>query len=219
MTARLALNILLASAIVACVAGAVALLFQDSRSPGGVTVTLPTPTSADAAQNSATMSGSASGEPARIAVYASGEVRRPGVYSLDSGARVADALRAAGGPTDGADLDAVNLAMRLSDGQQIHFPASKRVNGMASAVSNGVHYGGSSGNAYGGANGAGGKLNLNTATADELETLPGIGERKAAAIVEYRGANGPFQRVDDLVEVSGIGEGILGSIRDMVRVR
>ena len=215
MTARLALNILLAATIVACVAGAAALLFQDSRSPGVVTVTLPTPTAAEYSPSAEPETDA----PARIAVYASGEVRQPGVYMLDSGARAADALRAAGGSTDSADLNMVNLAMPLSDGQQIHFPASGRANGIASAVSNGVHYGGSTSGAYGGSYGAGGKLNVNTATANELETLPGIGERKAAAIVEYRAANGRFERVDDLVEVSGIGEGILGSIRDLVVVR
>ena len=209
------MNILLVVAILACVAGAVALLLQDSRSPGVVTVSLPTPTAPSSATGATTTNGVESGEPTRIAVYASGEVRRPGVYTLDPGARAADALRAAGGATEDADLDFVNLAMLLSDGQQIHFPASRPVNGMASAASNGVHYGGSSSGAYV----AGGRLNVNTATAQELETLPGIGERKAAAIVDYRGANGRFERVEDLVEVSGIGEGILGSIRDLVVVR
>ena len=213
MTARLALNILLTAAILACVAGAVALLFQESRSPGAVTVTLPTAT-ADYAPSAR----AATDAPARIAVYVSGEVRQPGVYALDSGDRVLDALRAAGGATDVADLDAVNLALPLSDGQQIHFPRSGYMNGHASGVSS-IGSLGSASDRMGGGYGAGGGLNVNTATADDLETLPGIGERKAAAIVEHRVANGPFERVDDLLEVSGIGEGILDSIRDMVRVR
>lgn len=208
MSARLALNILLGAAIVACVAGAVALLAQDSRSPGGVVITLPTATATGNAPSAApALENSESGP---IAVYVSGAVRMPGVYTLDTDARAADALRAAGGPADDADLDAVNLAMRLSDEQQIHFPTS----GSAS-----MPMSGDAANRETGSYGATGKLNINTATADELETLPGIGERKAAAIVEYRGANGPFERVEDLVEVSGIGEGILASIRDLVVVR
>ena len=207
MSARLALNILLGAAIVACVAGAVALLAQDSRSPGGVVVTLPTATATGNAPGAAALETS---EPGPIAVYVSGAVRMPGVYTLDADARAADALRAAGGPADDADLDAVNLAMRLSDEQQVHFPTS----GSASMPASG-----DASNRETGSYGATGKLNINTATAEELETLPGIGERKAAAIVEHRGANGPFERVEDLVEVSGIGEGILASIRDLVVVR
>ena len=208
MSARLALNILLGAAIVACVAGAVALLVQDSRSPGGVVVTLPTATATGNAPGAAPALETSESGP--IAVYVSGAVRMPGVYTLDADARAADALRAAGGPADDADLDAVNLAMRLSDEQQVHFPASGSARTPMS---------GDASNRETGSYGATGKLNINTATAEELETLPGIGERKAAAIVEYRGANGPFERVDDLIEVSGIGEGILDSIRDLVVVR
>ena len=212
MSARLALNILLGAAIVACVAGAVALLVQDSRSPGGVVVTLPTATATGNAPGAApALENSESGP---IAVYVSGAVRMPGVYTLDADARAADALRAAGGPADDADLDAVNLAMRLSDEQQIHFPTSGSAIGPTSAPASG-----DASNIEIGSRGATGKLNINTATAEEFETLPGIGERKAAAIVEHRGANGPFERVEDLVEVSGIGEGILASIRDLVVVR
>ena len=208
MSARLALNILLGAAIVACVAGAVALLVQDSRSSGDVVVTLPTATATGNAPGAApALENSESGP---IAVYVSGAVRMPGVYTLDADARAADALRAAGGPADDADLDAVNLAMRLGDEQQVHFPTS----GSASMPASG-----DPSNRETGSRGATGKLNINTATAEEFETLPGIGERKAAAIVEHRGANGPFERVEDLVEVSGIGEGILASIRDLVVVR
>ena len=190
MSARLALNILLGAAIVACVAGAVALLVQDSRSPGGVVVTLPTATATGNAPGAAPALETSESGP--IAVYVSGAVRMPGVYTLDADARAADTLRAAGGPADDADLDAVNLAMPMS---------------------------GDASNRETGSYGATGKLNINTATAEELETLPGIGARKAAAIVEHRVANGPFERVEDLVEVSGIGEGILASIRDLVVVR
>ena len=182
----------LGAAILACVVGAGVLILRDSRSPGGVEVTLPPPTPAL----------TESQPDSRIMVYVSGEVMRPGVYRLDSEHRVADALNAAGGPTSDADLDRINLAMRLNDEDQIHVPfvgSGQPIGAPASTTS--------------------GKLNVNTATVDELESLPGIGVAKASAIVEYRNIHGPFERVDDLVEVSGIGDGILGSIRHLVEVR
>ena len=197
MNARLVLNMVLGAAILACVVGAGVLILRDSRSPGGVEVTLPPPTPAL----------TESQPDSRIMVYVSGEVMRPGVYRLDSEHRVADALNAAGGPTSDADLDRINLAMRLSDEDQIHVPA------VGSSGAGSVQTASAPGS------GVSGKLNVNTATVDELESLPGIGVAKASAIVEYRNIHGPFERVDDLVEVSGIGDGILGSIRHLVEVR
>ena len=197
MDLKLVLNIVLAAAIVACVVGAGVLIVRDSRSSGGIEITLPPPTPVPAEPQSV----------ARIMVYVSGEVVRPGVYRLDSDNRVADALNAAGGPTAKADLNRINLALRLTDEEQVHVPAV-----------------GSGGSAPVGAEGQSpstitGKLDLNTATVDELEALPGIGGVRAAAIVEHRNTHGPFERVDDLVEVSGIGDGILGSIMHLIEVR
>ena len=143
-------------------------------------------------------------------VYVSGEVIRPGVYELDVEHRVADALSAAGGPTADADLDSINLAMRLTDEDQIHVPP---IGTGGSSGAGGIRSTGSSSST------SSGKLNINAATVEELESLPGIGSAKAAAIVEYRGTHGPFQRVEDLVEVSGIGDGILGSIRHLIEAR
>ena len=181
----------------ACVVGAGVLVLRDSRSPDGVEVILPPPTPV------VTKSEPVS----EIMVYVSGEVIRPGVYRLDSEHRVADALNAAGGPTADADLDRINLAMRLNDEDQIHVPAvgSSRAGSVRTASAPG--------------SGVSGKLNVNAATVEELVSLPGIGVAKAAAIVEYRKIHGPFERVEDLVEVSGIGDGILGSIRHLVEVR
>ena len=197
MNVRLVLNILLGAAIVACVVGAGVLVLRDSRSPDGVEVILPPPTPV------VTKSEPVS----EIMVYVSGEVIRPGVYRLDSEHRVADALNAAGGPTADADLDRINLAMRLNDEDQIHVPAvgSSRAGSVRTASAPG--------------SGVSGKLNVNAATVEELVSLPGIGVAKAAAIVEYRKIHGPFERVEDLVEVSGIGDGILGSIRHLIEVR
>ena len=197
MNLKLVLNIVLAAAIVACVVGAAVLIMRDSRSSGGIEITLPPPTPVLAAPQSAV----------QIMVYVSGEVVRPGVYRLDSVHRVADALNAAGGPTSDADLDRINLALRLNDEQQVHIPAI----GSSNSVTVGIA--GQSRSA------TPGKVDLNTATVNELEALPGIGSVRAAAIVEHRNTHGPFQRVEDLVEVSGIGDGILGSIRHLIEVR
>ena len=195
MNTRLVLNIALGAAILACIAGAAVLILGNSRSPDGVVVNLPPPTPV------LTESQPAS----QVVVYVSGEVMRPGVYTLNSEHRVAEALGAAGGPTADADLDRINLAMRLNDEDQIHVPS--------------IGDGGSVQPAGSSPSTASGKLNVNTATVEELESLPGIGASRAAAIVEYRNTHGPFQRVEDLVEVSGIGDGILGSIRNLIEIR
>ena len=194
---KLILNIVLTAAIVACVVGAGVLIVRDSRSSGGIEITLPPPTPVLAEPESI----------AQMQVYVSGEVVRPGVYRLDSEHRVADALNAAGGPTADADLDRINLALRLNDEEQVHVPA------IGSSNSAMVGIAGQSRSA------TPGKVDLNTATVNELEALPGIGSVRAAAIVEHRNTHGPFQRVDDLVEVSGIGDGILSSIRHLIEVR
>ena len=195
MSARLGLNILLAAAIIATAAGGIVLMFRSADRFDGVVVTMPTPTTApDVAAAGST-----------IKVYVSGQANLPGVYELPVDSRVDDALRAAGGPTSQADLDSVNLAKRLSDEDQIHIPS--RDEGR-SAVSTGSK--GSS---------PPGKVLLNTATAEDLETLPNIGPSRAKAVIEHREKNGPFAKVDDLTNVSGIGTGILESIRDLVEVR
>ena len=197
MNLKLVLNIVLGAAIVACIVGAGVLVMRDSRSPDGIEITLPTRTPVVAETR----------PPAQIMVYVSGEVIRPGVYRLDSEHRIADALNAAGGPTTDADLDRINLAMRLNDEDQIHVPAV----GSSSPVT--------AGSAGSDPTTTSGKVNLNTANVGELETLPGIGSVRAEAIVEHRATHGPFERIDDLVEVSGIGDGILGSIRHLIEVR
>ena len=196
MNVKLVLNIALVAAILACIAGAGVLILRDSRSPDAVEIVLP-PTPALTEQQPVS----------QIVVYVSGEVVRPGVYTLNAEHRAADAVSAAGGPTADADLDRINLAMRLKDEDQIHIPAVGS-SGVGTVQPTGAHASTSSG-----------KLNVNTATVEELESLPGIGNSKAAAIVEYRHTHGPFERVEDLVEVSGIGDGILGSIRHLIEAR
>ncbi len=138
-----------------------------------------------------------------LLVDVAGWVRRPGVYEFGEGARVVDAIDAAGGARPGAVLQALNLAAPLVDGTQVLVPREGE-----SAVAPPVA----------GGSVAGGLVNVNTATAAELEELPGIGEVISQRIVDYRTANGPFTSVDQLLDVSGIGDAILESIRELVTV-
>ncbi|MGH2740351.1 MAG: helix-hairpin-helix domain-containing protein [Actinomycetota bacterium] len=138
-----------------------------------------------------------------IIVHVAGWVHRPGVYRLHLGDRVIDAIDRAGGPRVGADLDLLNLAALLVDAQQVYVP--RRGESSSSSES-------------GSGPGVTRKININVATAEELESLPGIGEVLAQRIIDYREENGPFASVDELVNVSGIGEATLEEIRDLVTV-
>jgi competence protein ComEA len=155
----------------------------------------------------ATGAASASPSAAPVIVDVAGWVRRPGVYTFATGDRIVDAIARAGGARHGADLAALNLAAPLVDGTQILVP---RVGAPPAA--------GGSGSAAGGTGGAGALVNINTASATELEALPGIGEVLAATIVAYRDEHGPFASVDQLEDVSGIGPSTLEDIRDLVTI-
>jgi competence protein ComEA len=147
-------------------------------------------------------SSSASAVP--IVVHVAGLVRRPGVYTFAEGDRVIDAIKEAGGAKPNADLTALNLAATLADGTQILVPRL----GSTSTTSSGVV------TAPAGTS----LINVNAASATELEELPGIGEVLAAAIVDYRTDNGPFATPDQLMDVSGIGPATLEEIRDLITV-
>ena len=144
--------------------------------------------------------------PGETGVYVVGAVMNPGVYFLPQGSRVADALEAAGGPTEEADLARVNLAKRVYDEEQIYVPRLGEENPLLPLPS------GSSGGQ------AGGKININTATAAELETLPGIGPVLSQRIVDYRKANGPFAATEDIKNVGGIGEATFEEIKESIFV-
>ncbi len=151
-----------------------------------------------------------------VLVYVHGAVQQPGVYSLKSDSRLVDALDAAGGPTEDADLDSVNLAQRVKDEGSYYVPAvGERVN--IPAIPSPESSGGGENNSAD-ESGNGGLINLNTASAQELEHLPGIGPVKARAIVDYRNANVPFASVSDIVKVPGIGDGIYQELKDMATV-
>lgn len=172
-----------------------------------------------------------SGEIALLIVDVDGAVESPGVYELASNRnRVRDAIEAAGGLLESADTARLNLAAPVEDGQKIYVLSVGENPSNATAANASAYSGTSSSSASAGASsdqsssgtsasqGASSLVNINTAGADELQTLTGIGEATAAAIIEERESNGPFESVDDLMRVSGIGEKKLAKIRDQVCV-
>ncbi len=157
----------------------------------------------------------APGPHAIIFVHVLGAVRNPGLFELHDGARVIDGVAAAGGLTETADQGGANLARILSDGEQLYIPH------LGEAQPGAPPDGGSSAGPPGVGTGAGvvgGKLNLNTAGIAELDTLPRIGPAMAQRIVDYRDANGRFSSVDDLRNVTGIGDKTFEALKDLVTV-
>lgn len=175
-------------------------------SAGAVPVGVPAP----AGSPGAAPSGAGSSDPGAggvVVVHVVGQVTRPGVQRLPAGSRVSDALAAAGGATRGADLAAINLARLLVDGEQVVVPRPGEALPSAGAgAAPGV----------GGAPAPGGRLSLNTADVAALDTLPGIGPVIAQRIVDWREQHGRFTSVDELAEVSGIGEKLLAQVRPLV---
>lgn len=139
-----------------------------------------------------------------IVVHVAGAVIRPGVYSVDGGSRVIDAITAAGGLAVDAAPDAINLAAFVADAERIYVPRIGETPPAPSPSADEAD--------------AAGPINLNNADAATLETLPGIGPTTAAAIIAYRDTHGPFATVDELGEVTGIGPAKLDAIRDLVTV-
>src|SRR5215210_7893447 len=147
------------------------------------------------------------GEPSRVTVHVAGAVRRPGVYRLAARARVVDAVRKAGGARRRADLGSLNLAARLEDGRQVVVPL-RAPPGAAAAAGGGVAA----------APAPDVPIDLNTATAEQLDELDGIGPGMAGTILEYREEHGGFGSVEELSQVPGIGEKRLAALREKVRV-
>ena len=156
--------------------------------------------------------------PAEVVVHVSGAVKQAGVYRLAPASRVADAIEQAGGATENADLDALNLAEPLQDGQKIHVPRKGEVSAPAVASVAPSRSPRSAPQAAATAT-TQFPINLNTATADQLEAIPGIGPVLAQRIIEYRQTRGRFQSVDELLEVRGIGPKRLESMRPYVVVK
>lgn len=156
--------------------------------------------------------------PTTVVVHAAGGVVAPGVHRLPAGARVSDLVAAAGGATVDADLDRVNLAAPLVDGSRVHVPrigepAVAEVPAVASAPAGSTPVDGAVGGA---ATGTASPLSLSTASATELEELPGVGPATAAAIIDHRTRTGGFRTVDELLDVRGIGEARLEQLRPLV---
>ena len=158
---------------------------------------------------------------AEAVVYVCGAVRSPGVVRLPQGSRVADALALAGGATSRAELAAVNLAAKVADGQQILVPeqapaGTAAAAGLAGGAESGSSGGGSPQVAVAAVPGA--PVNINTASLAELDALQGVGPSTAQKIIDYRTANGPFASIDDIKNVSGIGDAKFAAIKDSIAV-
>ena len=143
-----------------------------------------------------------------VVVDVAGEVRRPGVYRMPAGSRVNDALARAGGATPAASVDAINLAARLSDGQQVTIPA-----GAASTAGVPAGTGSSVPAAAGAAFASAGPISLGSATVADLDTIDGIGPVTAQDIIEFRDQHGGVSSVDELSQISGIGPATMESLR------
>jgi competence protein ComEA len=138
---------------------------------------------------------------APLTIYVNGQVHNPGLYSLAPGSRVDDALTAAGGPLPEAALEAVNLAQPLFDGQQIYVPNQVETAQNAEQLSQLAN-----------------PIDLNTATLEQLDQLPGIGPSKAQDILTYRQNNGAFDKIEQIMDVPGIGPALFEKIKDLIFV-
>jgi competence protein ComEA len=155
-------------------------------------------------QQSASQNRDQQDKPTLIQVDVKGAVNHPGVYALPAQSRVTDAIRAAGGLTGTADPDSINLATILLDGSEVVIPSKNTASAAQHAAESDPHDG---------------KINLNTATVSELDSLPGIGPTRAEQIVQYRETHGLFQSVRDLLNIEGFGPKLLEKIQDRVTVR
>ena len=188
---KTASQITLVIAMVIIVAGGAAFLIRLAPSNGGaIQIVLPADTPTPSFS---------------LKVYVSGAVRNPGVYALDEGDRLEDAIEASGGAAIDADLEAVNLSARLKDEDHWRIPRlGEEVSQQTSTVQ--------------GASPSG-KININSADIETLKRLPGIGDVKAQTIISYREKNGPFSSVEELLDVRGIGPATLDGFRDMIEAR
>ena len=188
-------------------------LLLDAASSEGFAVVQPggaEQAAGDGDAEAAADAGASQAAPAPLRVHVGGAVAAPGVYDLAEGARVLDAVEAAGGFAEGAARDALNLARAVSDGEQVVVPSEADIAAQEAASA------GAGASAPAGS--ASGKVNINTASATQLDTLPGVGASTAEKIVADREANGPFKTVEDLKRVSGIGDKKFAALADAICV-
>ncbi len=195
------------------VVAAVAILWFDPFR-GGLTIEAQADQSAnEEASEAIDVAGQTADPPAaKIVVFVSGCVKSPGVYELDEGSRVIQAIDASGGFTEEAAKESLNLARQLVDGEQIAVPTQEEVASAATGAQEGASATTASGSVING------KVNINRATSEELQTLSGIGEATAQKIIAEREANGPFSSPEDLMRVSGIGEKKYEAIADFITI-
>lgn len=151
-------------------------------------------------------------EPETIVVYVCGEVQKEGVVTLPVGSRIYQAIEMAGGVTEEAEASWLNLAEVLTDGVRIYVPGKEEVSEGKLAIPEGT------GNSTGISEASDGLVNLNQASKEELMTLPGIGEAKAEAILQYRTEHGTFSSIDEIKNISGIKDGVFEKIKDKITV-
>ena len=144
----------------------------------------------------------------KIIIYIIGEIKNPGVYTLDVDSRILDAIEMAGGTTENADLENINLAYTISDGEKIKIPSiNEEKDGNNIDVENEIIENNSN------------SININTADISKLITLPGIGESTAQKIITYREENGKFKKIEDIKNVSGIGENKYNQIKNLIKTK
>ncbi len=212
---QLSVRLAVVAAIAVVVLGAGVVARATLTAPAVPVVAAPEPIGSPTVDVSPAVPGSAGSAPATVVVHVVGQVAAPGVVRLPPGSRVVDAVQAAGGARPHADLAGLNLARVVEDGEQIVVAAP----GEAAAGAGGSA-GGAPGGASGGAAGGGADrlVDLNAADLPTLDALPGIGPVLAQRIVDWRTEHGRFTAVEELGEVAGIGETLLGRLRDLVRV-
>lgn len=151
-----------------------------------------------------------------IVIYITGAVKKEGIYELEENSRIADSIEAAGGLTEDANIENINLAYVLSDGMKIHIPTkSESINESQDNTNQYITKENSNTEESKNTNE---KVNINTATQTELETLPGIGPSTALKIINYRKENGKFEKIEDIKKVSGIGDNKYSKIKDLIKV-
>jgi competence protein ComEA len=188
------------------IGGALILVYRPTPEPIVIaTAVIPTPTRPATPTLTPT--------PAPIRVYVSGAVRSPDVYILPPHSIVKDAVQAAGGPADDADLERINLALALYDQQQVYVP---HIGETTPAVPPPDSAPPPAPTASGETIGSGDKVNLNTATVEQLDALPGIGPAIAQRIVDYRQTDGPFATPEDIMNVKGIGQATFEKLQDLI---
>ena len=154
----------------------------------------------------------------KVVVHVIGEVNNPGVVTLPEGSRIIDAINKAGGKTEEADLSKINLAFIVEDGTQIYIPRINENLNQINLISDGAGIGVIINDSNLEENKEEVKVNINTANKEKLETLPGIGETTAQKIIDYRETNGKFKTIEDIKNVSGIGEAKYESLKDKITV-